>query len=105
MDPGSRYANKRNSNVHANLYVRNLPTDLDEGTLQQLFQSFGALEDCRVVKEASNGVSRGYGFVKFSSVPAAEAAIKALNGATLSSNVLEVRFAEMDAVPALLGVF
>ncbi|BDA45005.1 probable ELAV-like protein 2 [Coccomyxa sp. Obi] len=89
--------------MHANLYVRNLPTDLDEGTLQQLFQSFGALECCRVVREASSGKSCGYGFVKFSCVSSAEAAIKGVSGARLSSNILEVKFADMDAGPSPIG--
>lgn len=104
MDSRARSA-KRDCNVHADLYVRNLPKDLDEGTLQQLFQSFGPLESCRLVKEASSGISRGYGFVRFSSVSAAEAAIKALNGARLSSNILEVNHAEKDASPTGPGNF
>lgn len=89
--------------MHANLYVRNLPTDLDEGTFQQLFQSFGALECCRVVREASSGKSCGYGFVKFSCVSSAEAAIKGVNGARLRSNILQVKFADMDAGPSPTG--
>lgn len=89
--------------MHANLYVRNLPTDLDEGTLQQLFQSFGALECCRVVREAASGKSCGYGFVKFSCVSSAGAAVKGLNGARLSSNTLQVKFADMDAGPSPIG--
>ena len=89
--------------MHANLFVRNLPTDLDEGTLQQLFQGFGALECCRVVRQIGSGKSCGYGFVKFSCVSSAEAAIKGLNGARLSSNTLHVKFADMDAGPYPIG--
>ena len=40
-----------------------LPADLDEEGLRQLFQSFGIIDSCRVLRNAR---AQGYGFVKFS---------------------------------------
>ena len=40
-----------------------LPADLDEEGLRLLFQSFGIIDSCRVLRNAR---AQGYGFVKFS---------------------------------------
>jgi splicing factor 1 len=88
---------------HSNLYVKGLPPELDQGTLQQLFQTFGAIESCRIVQDKITGLSKGYGFVKFSSVQSAQQAIDGLNGSTLGEHSLEVKFADTDAGPSPLG--
>ena len=89
--------------AHSNLYVKGLPSELEQGELQQLFQIFGAIESCRIVRDMSTGASKGYGFVKFSTVQNAIDAIKGLNGSTLGSNQVEVKFADVDIGPAPLG--
>jgi RNA recognition motif-containing protein len=85
------------------LYVKGLPTELDQGTLQQLFQAYGAIESCRIVRDVNTGVSKGFGFVKFSTVQNAEDAIREVNGSTIRDHILEVKFADVDAGPAPLG--
>lgn len=89
--------------AHSNLYIKGLPLELEQGELQQLFQIFGAIESCRIVRDMSTGLSKGYGFVKFSAVQNAVDAIKGLNGSTLGSNQVEVKFADVDIGPAPLG--
>ena len=88
---------------HSNLYVKGLPPDVDQGTLQQLFQAYGAIESCRIVRDVNTGVSKGYGFCKLSAREDAEKAIKAINGSSIRNHVLEVKYADVDAGPAPLG--
>ena len=89
--------------AHSNLYVKGLPLELEQGELQQLFQIFGAIESCRIVRDMSTGVSKGYGFVKFSAVQNAVDAIKGLHGSTLGSSTVEVKLADVDIGPAPSG--
>ena len=81
---------------HSNVFIRGLPVSLDQSTLQQLFQSFGAIESCRVQTDQVTGHSKGYGFVKFATIEAAEDAIKSLDGSSLSGSLIQVKFASSD---------
>ena len=81
---------------HSNVFIRGLPASLDQLTLQQLFQSFGAIESCRLQKDQLTGQSKGYGFVKFASIEAAEHAIQSLDGSSLSGSQIQVKFASSD---------
>ena len=81
---------------HSNVFIRGLPASLDQSTLQQLFQSFGAIESCRVQKDQLTGHSKGYGFVKFVTIEAAEHAIQSLDGSSLSGSQIQVKYASSD---------
>ncbi|KAK9790968.1 hypothetical protein WJX73_007835 [Symbiochloris irregularis] len=82
---------------HSNLYVRNLSPEVDQAVLQQLFQPYGQIESCRIVKNARTHASKGYGFVKYSSVESAHSAIQHLHGVLYGGGILEVKFADADA--------
>ena len=86
---------------HSNVFVRGLPHSLDQSTLQQFFSSFGAIESCRVQKDQVTGQSKGFGFVKYTTIEAAEEAIKSLDGSFLSGSQIQVKFAssDVDAAP------
>ncbi|GMR42168.1 hypothetical protein PMAYCL1PPCAC_12363 [Pristionchus mayeri] len=45
------------------MYVEGLPPSVDDEILSMYFSQFGALEECRVIKE--NGESKRFGFVSF----------------------------------------
>ena len=81
---------------HSNIFIRGLPASLDQLTLQQLFQSFGAIESCRVQKDQLTGQSKGYGFVKYATIEAAEHAIMSLDGSSLAGSQIQVKFASSD---------
>ena len=83
--------------THSNLYIRNLTAEVDESFLHQLFSPFGQIDSCRIVKNARTHTSKGYGFVKYNSVSAAQEAIKHLNGTQCGGSILEVKFADADA--------
>jgi len=75
---------------HSNVYVGCLPAGLNDMTFRQLFDSFGNIISIKVVSDAY------YGFVKFSNVHEAQAAIDAMNGFVCNGVHLAVRFANKD---------
>ena len=82
--------------THSNLYIKNIPQEVDEQTLQAIFQPFGTIECCRVQRNPRNTTGLTFGFVKFRTVEQATSAIAGLNGATVANSVLEVRLADAD---------
>ncbi len=53
---------------HSNVFVGNLPTDANESTLSSLFSSYGTIESMKVMVDVDTNLSKGFGFVKYSSV-------------------------------------
>jgi len=80
----------------ANLYVRGLPGACTAIELEQLFTPYGEVVQCRVLTDASTGLSRGIGFVLFAVRDQAEAAVAGLNNMTPPGfpGPLVVQFAE-----------
>ncbi|XP_059631499.1 polyadenylate-binding protein 3-like [Cornus florida] len=64
---------------HANVFVKNLDTSIDNKALHDTFASFGNVLSCKVAVDG-NGKSKGYGFVQFDQEEAAQNAIKQLHG-------------------------
>jgi RNA recognition motif-containing protein len=62
------------------LYVGNLPYNMGDSELQQLFSAHGTVNSAQVVMDRDTGRSRGFGFVEMGSDQDAQAAIAALNG-------------------------
>lgn len=62
------------------IYVGNLPWDVDNGRLEQIFSEHGKVEQARVVFDRETGRSRGFGFVTMSSETEMNDAIAALDG-------------------------
>lgn len=69
------------------IYVGNLPWNVDNGELEQLFSKHGRVVDARVVFDRETGRSRGFGFVTMASESDMNDAIGALDG-----EVFEVYF-------------
>jgi RNA recognition motif-containing protein len=62
------------------IYVGNLSYDMTEKHVAGLFESYGKVQDVRVIQHKLSGRSKGFGFVEMSDRAEAEAAIRALNG-------------------------
>ena len=79
-----------------NLYVRNLPTALNQYQVQEIFIPFGVVVQCRILSDQATGVSKGIGFVLFETRDQAQEAINSLNGHVLEgyTEALSVQFAE-----------
>ncbi|KMS97266.1 hypothetical protein BVRB_7g177110 [Beta vulgaris subsp. vulgaris] len=76
------------------VYVGNLPWDVDNGRLEQLFSEHGKVLSARVVSDRETGRSRGFGFVTMASDSEMNDAIAALDGQTLEGRAIRVNVAE-----------
>lgn len=76
------------------IYVGNLPWNVDNGQLEQLFSEHGRVVDARVVFDRETGRSRGFGFVTMASESDMNDAIGALDGQSLDGRAIRVNVAE-----------
>jgi RNA recognition motif-containing protein len=75
-----------------NIYVGNLPIDMTEDELRQIFLFFGEVSSVIMMndKYIGSGQSRGYGYVEMALKSAGFAAIASLNGKQLRNQPVEV---------------
>ncbi|KAL4559558.1 hypothetical protein LXL04_031700 [Taraxacum kok-saghyz] len=76
-----------------NLYVKNLDDTIDDDKLKELFAEYGTITSCKVMRDPS-GISRGSGFVAFSSSEEATRALNEMNGKMIVSKPLYVALAQ-----------
>jgi len=74
--------------VSTNIYVGNLPFDVTEETIRDLFSPFGAVETVKLITDRDTGRLRGFGFVEMSS--GGQEAIAALNEKELNGRRITV---------------
>src|SRR5215468_11005109 len=79
------------------LYVGNLPYEIGENELQELFARAGSVDTVRVMRDQATGRARGFGFVEMSTDEEAQQAISALNGAQVGGRSLTVNEARPPA--------
>ncbi len=72
------------------LYVGNLAKDVTEDDLRAAFQTFGKLDEVSIVKDRSNGVSKGFAFVEMPDQAEAQKAIDGLAGKEVKGRSLDV---------------
>ncbi|HEX7502441.1 MAG TPA: RNA-binding protein, partial [Acidobacteriota bacterium] len=63
-----------------NIYVGNLPWEIQEEDLRKSFEEFGQVASATIIKDKFTNKPRGFGFVEMPEKEEAAAAIKALNG-------------------------
>ncbi|XP_060971513.1 polyadenylate-binding protein 6 isoform X7 [Cannabis sativa] len=76
----------------SNLHVTNLDILVDDNKLRKHFSCCGNITSVRVMRD-ENGVSKGFGFVRFSTHEEAKNALKTLDGTVLEQKSLRVTFA------------
>ncbi len=72
------------------IYVGNLPYEVDDSQLQQLFAPHGNVTSARVIMDRMTDRSKGFGFVEMPDKAEADAAINALNGQDIGGRSLRV---------------
>ncbi|KAJ3338693.1 hypothetical protein HDU93_009177 [Gonapodya sp. JEL0774] len=89
----------------SNVYMSNLPLDVDEERLSVIFGHGGLSVISQKILRDSNGMSRGVGFVRFDSRSAAQSVIDTFHGVILTGGTapLQVRFADSVAQKQLKG--
>lgn len=63
-----------------NVYVKNIPEEVDQATLETMFARFGQITSCMIAIDKDNNGSRGFGFVNFGTPEEAQSACEAQNG-------------------------
>ena len=72
------------------LYVGNLPYNVTESEIKDLFSSKGEVVSVQIISDHQSGRSKGFGFVEMSSKEESEAVISAFNGHDLKGRPLRV---------------
>lgn len=72
------------------LFVGNLSFNTTENDLQDAFAAHGTVVEANLMTDRQTGRARGFGFVTMSTPEEAQAAVNALNGASLDGRALTV---------------
>ena len=83
-------SNRNGGQESSSIIVRNLPFNLDEEELGDIFRSCGSIKKFRIIKNES-GVSKGFGFVDFETPEEAKNALSK-NGIEISGRNVTVDF-------------
>ena len=75
----------------SNLIVNYLPPTMSETELRRLFAPHGTIQHVKVVTDRVSGRSMGYGFVRFSTIEEANAAIASKNALQIGTKRIKVR--------------
>ena len=73
------------------LMVLNLPRDFNEGSLVELFKTYGNVGICNIVMDENTNISKGFGFVEMEKEDEATDAITALHQSKLGKNKIRVK--------------
>ncbi len=79
--------------MEGNVYVGNLPNDVNNEEIQDLFAQYGNVKSVKLINDRETGAFRGFGFVEMSSLDEANRAIEELNGYTMDEKQLRVNHA------------
>ncbi len=83
------------------LYVGNLPDQVTEDQLKELFAEAGDVISAKIITDRMTGQPRGFGFVEMETKRAGQKAISMINGRILEGKVLTVN----EARPQKKGSF
>lgn len=72
------------------LYVGNLPYNIADDVLKDLFSQYGEVQAVQVVTDRETGRSRGFAFVDMATDEGAQAAIQNLTGYQMDGRTLTV---------------
>jgi len=72
------------------LYVGNLPYEVGETELQELFGQVGQVDSVRVMRDMATGRARGFAFVEMGTDEDAQKAVSQLNATQLGGRSLTV---------------
>ena len=80
--------------MSSKLFVGGLSWGTDDQSLATAFESFGTVNEAKVITDRDSGRSRGFGFVTFSEASAATDAIAKMDGTDLDGRSIRVNLAE-----------
>lgn len=80
-------------NPGSNLFVTGIHPRLEEAEVTRLFEKYGEVEKCQIMKDPHTGESRGFGFVKMMTPEQANAAKEGLQGEIIEGRTLSIEMA------------
>jgi RNA recognition motif-containing protein len=83
------HVGKRNKKK-MNIYVGQLPFDVSEDEVRELFTAYGQISSVTLIKDKFTGQMRGFGFVEMPDSGEAQKAIDGLNGKSFKNRSLVV---------------
>jgi cold-inducible RNA-binding protein len=92
---------QRSAVMGRKLYVGNLPYEVGENELQELFGQAGSVDSVNVMRDQATGRARGFAFVEMGTDEEAQHAITSLNGTQVGGRSLTVN--EARPKPARTG--
>jgi len=78
------------ANPGSNLFVTGIHPRLSEDEVSALFEKYGQVEKCNIMKDPHTRESRGFGFVKMMTAEGADAAKEALQGEVYEGRTLSI---------------
>jgi len=91
--PPDRGQDERESNARnpgSNLFVTGIHPRLSESEVSRLFEKYGNVEGCSIMKDPHTQESRGFGFVKMVTAEEADAAKEGLQGENIEGRTLSI---------------
>ena len=79
------------------IFVGNLPFQVTDLELEDLFRNYGDVISAKVIVDRRTGRSKGYGFVEMNAEDMAKQAVTGLNGTSVSGRPINVSFARSQA--------
>ncbi len=73
-----------------NLYVKNIDDQITDEQFKDLFSEYGTITSARIMKDDQTGLSRGFGFLCYTSPEESFRAINALNGKIWAGKLITV---------------
>jgi RNA recognition motif-containing protein len=73
-----------------NIYLGNLPYNINEDELMELFEEYGTVSSVKVITDKFSGKSKGFGFVEMADDAEAKKAIEELNGTEVKGRNISV---------------
>ena len=77
-------------NPGSNLFVTGIHPRLSETEVSRLFEKYGEVEGCSIMKDPHTQESRGFGFVKMVTAEQADAAKEGLQGEEIEGRTLSI---------------
>ncbi|KAI4102276.1 MAG: hypothetical protein L6R37_004468 [Teloschistes peruensis] len=77
-------------NPGSNLFVTGIHPRLNEADVSRLFEKYGEVEGCSIMKDPHTQESRGFGFVKMVTAEQADAAKEGLQGEDIDGRTLSI---------------
>lgn len=79
------------------IYIGGLPTYINEDQVKELLSSFGQIKNLNLIKDPTNGQSKGYAFFEYADPEVTDKACAGLNGMKLGERNIVVQRASVGS--------